>query len=61
MRGALGRTLCRAHGGEMAPTGPGSRDNRGRGKEAKEVLTWRALSEMVDPKPKRKAVAEFLF
>jgi len=45
----------------MAPTGPGSRDNRGRGKEAKEVLTWHALSEMVEPKPKRKAVAEFLF
>ena len=32
----------------MAPTGPGSRDNRGRGKEAKEVLAWRALSELVD-------------
>ena len=32
----------------MVPTGPDSRDNRGRGKEVTGELTRRALSEMVD-------------
>jgi len=59
LRGAPGKTLCRARGGEMAPTGPGSRDNRGERKGGNRGLdTARAFRDGVYSLGGRKALED---